>query len=93
MARIYLATTILVPMLGILLMAAFGNEEKWARWALIAVSAVGAAGFMAMLLLERMIAADLAALTHIAIEERRAGGGQNSSRHSSDNRRQSSRPQ
>ena len=76
--RLYMATVDLVPMLGILMMAAFGSE-KAGRWPLVAVSGGGAIGFVAMIALERTIGLDIAALMHIAIDERRAHGGRGTS--------------
>lgn len=76
--KFFLMTSILVPMLGIWLVVAFVNDSSGMReqkdWALLAVSGGGAAGFLLMILLERMIGLDLAALGHIAIDEPRGGG-------------------
>jgi hypothetical protein len=78
-------TSILVPMLGIWLVVAFvksdGNDEMRVQrdWALLAVSGGGAAGFLLMIALERLIGLDLAALGHIAVDEPRGGGSTRSS--------------
>lgn len=80
--KIYLMTSILVPMLGIWLVVGFVNSENIREqkdWALLAVSGGGAAGFLLMIALERLIGLDLAALGHIAIDEPRGGGSTRSS--------------
>lgn len=82
--KFFLMTSILVPMLGIWLVVAFvKNDEEGMRWqkdwALLAVSGGGAAGFLFMIALERLIGLDLAALGHIAIDEPRGGGSTRSS--------------
>ncbi|BBO31528.1 serine/threonine-protein kinase [Lacipirellula parvula] len=93
--KFFLMTSILVPMLGIWLVVAFVTDDvemrEQKRWALLAVSGGGAAGFLLMILLERMIGLDLAALGHIAIDEPRGGGSTKSamgrSKRSRDSRR------
>lgn len=89
--KIFLMTSILVPMLGIWLVVAFrGSDPEGREWALLAVSGGGAAGFLAMIALERMINIDLAALDHIALDEPRGGGSLRSGRgNSSDSRKRS----
>lgn len=83
--KFFLMTSILVPMLGIWLVVAFvkndpsGGMREQKDWALLAVSGGGAAGFLIMLALERIIGLDLAALGHIAIDEPRGGGSTRSS--------------
>jgi serine/threonine protein kinase len=64
--RYHLALSGLVPMLGLLLAVVFGNSEDWV---LTVVSGMGMLGFGATLWLERSIDADLAALSHLAIED------------------------
>jgi hypothetical protein len=93
MTRLYLYTSILVPMLGILMMSVFRSDDAAAsaKWALIAVSAGGGLGFLAMILLERLIALDVDALSHVAIDDRRGRGGHSSGHHSSDRRQGSQR--
>lgn len=82
--KFFLMTSILVPMLGIWLVVAFVKNDveemqKQKDWALLAVSGGGAAGFLIMIALERLIGLDLAALGHIAIDEPRGGGSTRSS--------------
>jgi eukaryotic-like serine/threonine-protein kinase len=80
--KLYLMTSILVPMLGIWLVVGFVNSEEIREqkdWALLAVSGGGAAGFLIMIALERLIGLDLAALGHIAVDEPRGGGSTRSS--------------
>ena len=76
--KFFLMTSILVPMLGIWLVVAFVNDASGMReqkdWALLAVSGGGAAGFLIMIALERLIGLDLAALGHIAVDDPRGGG-------------------
>ena len=73
--KIFLMTSILVPMLGIWLVVAFrGSDPEGREWALLAVSGGGAAGFVAMIALERLIGLDIVALDHIALDEPRGGG-------------------
>jgi hypothetical protein len=53
---------------------------RWQKdWALLAVSGGGAAGFLVMIALERLIGLDLAALGQIASDEPRGGGSTRSS--------------
>ena len=88
--KIFLMTSILVPMLGIWLVVAFGGNADGREWALLAVSGGGAAGFLAMIALERLIGLDLAALDHIALDEPRGGGSLRSGRgNSGDSRKRS----
>jgi hypothetical protein len=63
---IHLALSALVPMLGILLVAASSAIDQ--RWALMVVSGVGIVGFGAMFLLERYIEDNLEALEKIAVD-------------------------
>ena len=84
--KFFLMTSILVPMLGIWLVVAFvksdGSDDGMRvqkDWALLAVSGGGAAGFLIMIALERLIGLDLAALGHIAVDEPRGGGSTRSS--------------
>ncbi|MAT68809.1 MAG: hypothetical protein CMJ58_04730 [Planctomycetaceae bacterium] len=65
--RWHLALSALVPLLGILLVVAFGDQQ---RWLLLGVSGGGLLGFGAMFLLEREIALDLQALRIVAVDER-----------------------
>jgi len=85
--RVYLYLSALVPMLGMLLVVTLGSDE---RWALIAVSGGGMVGFGALVLLERIIAMDIAALDSIALEESRGRGGLRSSQGRSSGSRHSS---
>jgi eukaryotic-like serine/threonine-protein kinase len=81
--KFFLMTSILAPMLGIWIVVAFVNDQEGMReqkdWALLAVSGGGAAAFLIMIALERLIGLDLAALGHIAIDEPRGGGSTRSS--------------
>lgn len=64
--RIHLALSAIVPMLGMLLVAASSAIEQ--KWALIVVSGVGIVGFAAMFWLERYIESNLEALEKIAVD-------------------------
>jgi serine/threonine protein kinase len=99
--KIYLMTSILVPMLGIWLVVAFvdkqmskqtdADTQSFQDWVLLAVSGGGAAGFLIMIALERLIGLDLAALGHIAVDEPRGGGSTRSSQGRSRASKRSSR--
>lgn len=96
--KFFLMTSILVPMLGIWLVVAFvksdGSDDGMRTqkdWALLAVSGGGAAGFLIMIALERLIGLDLAALGHIAVDEPRGGGSTRSSQGRSRASKRSSR--
>jgi serine/threonine protein kinase len=96
--KFFLMTSILVPMLGIWLVVAFvksdgSNDGMRVQkdWALLAVSGGGAAGFLIMIALERLIGLDLAALGHIAVDEPRGGGSTRSSQGNSRASKRSSR--
>ena len=65
--RLHLALSALVPLLGMLLVVAFGSQQ---RWLLMGVSGGGLLGFAAMFLLEREIDLDLQALRTVAVDER-----------------------
>jgi serine/threonine protein kinase len=65
--RFHLALSALVPLLGVLLVVAFGSQQ---RWLLLAVSGGGLLGFVAMFVLEREIELDLRALRSVAVDER-----------------------
>jgi eukaryotic-like serine/threonine-protein kinase len=81
--KFYLMASILVPMLGIWMVLAFVSEEAFGderELVLLTVSGGGTVGFLLMILLERMIGLDLAALGELAVEEPRASGSMRSSR-------------
>ncbi|HYO25327.1 MAG TPA: serine/threonine-protein kinase [Lacipirellulaceae bacterium] len=75
--RLHLGMATLVPLLGVLLIVVFKVRQDWA---LVAVSAGGMVGVMAVRWLERLIDADAAALSHLQIDERRAGERRSSHR-------------
>ena len=66
--RVYLALSALVPMLGVLLVVAFGGEQNDEKWPVLVVSGVGLIGFAAMFLLDRYIDHNVSALEKIAVE-------------------------
>ncbi len=77
--RLHLGMATLVPFIGILLLAVF-NPGAQSQSALIAVSAGGMFGVLAVRWLEKLIDADAAALSHLQIDEPRPGGDRRSSR-------------
>jgi serine/threonine protein kinase len=72
--RLHLAMATLVPLLGLLLFAAFRSKTFRDDWVLVAVSGGGMIGVMAVRWLERQIDLDVAALSHLAVDEPRSGG-------------------
>ncbi len=63
--NVHLVLTALVPMLGLLLIAAIGSEQKWI---LIIVSSLGIIGFVCMFVLERYLDRTLDGLGRIAVD-------------------------
>lgn len=86
---LYLALSAMVPMLGTLLVVVSGQRQDWV---IITATGGGLAGFAAMWALERKVRFDVAALMHIAVEERRRSGNPRSGQGSgvSDRRSRSS---
>jgi hypothetical protein len=85
---VHLGLAAAVPMLGGLIMSVFGNNETYA---LRMVLGGGLAALVLCAFLYRQIELDAGALSHVAVDERRAAGRSRSSRGSSAGSR-SSRP-
>ena len=66
--RIYLLLSALVPMLGVLLVVAFGGDQSDQKWPVIVVSGVGLIGFVVMFKLDGYIDQNVSALEKIAVE-------------------------
>jgi serine/threonine protein kinase len=83
--RLFLAIAFSVPLLGVLLVTLVSGQTQSEnpKWVLIAVSGGGLLGVAIMLWLERLIALDVEALNHIAVDEPRASGARGSTRSSS----------
>ncbi len=86
---LHLVLAALVPMLGVLLAVAAGKSshadaasQAWRDWALMVASGGGMVGIAGVLWLKRIMDLDAAALSHIAIDDRRGAGGLRSSRRS-----------
>jgi serine/threonine protein kinase len=86
---VHLGLAAAVPMLGGLIMSVFGNNETYA---LRMVLGGGLAALLMCALLYRQIELDAGALSHVAVDERRAAGRSRSSRASSAGSRTSRSP-
>jgi len=66
--HVYLVLSALVPMLGIMLVVAFGGGPENEKWPVLVLSGVGLIGFAAMFWLDRIIDHNISALEKIAAE-------------------------